>query len=443
MNSEDFLNRVSANIVKRKLLSPGKPVIVAISGGADSVALLSSLHRLGYECIAAHCNYHLRGEESNRDMRYAQQLCSTLGVDLYVRDCDVASRQKAAGESLEMACRALRYSWFHDLLDRLRAQAIAVGHHREDNLETFFINLSRGSGISGLGGIRWRNEYIVRPLLNFTRQEIEEYLKEESLDYVVDSTNLQNDYVRNRWRNQVLPTVEGLMPGALDGIYASLTYLEENRDFYEDVLNEKAEKYFQDKRIDLHAITKHERYPRLVLHKILEPFGYNFTQIDNILASAQKSGLEFIANGSRIELSRGILQLILEDAPSSQGAVEVSLRRDILSPINISISEHAVAEFKPSKDGATAFFDKNILLDNPHFELRHWARGDRMAPYGMHGDTRLVSDIFATAKLSAEAKRSAWLLIRNGEIVWIVGLRASNLFTIGPETKRFLRLELK
>ncbi|MDE6854695.1 MAG: tRNA lysidine(34) synthetase TilS, partial [Muribaculaceae bacterium] len=182
------------------LLHRHAPVLVALSGGADSVALLAVLLRLGYDCRAAHCNFHLRGEESRRDMLHCRDICRKLDADLYVRDFDVAARRRDyPGESVEMACRELRYAWFADLLDRDCAQAVAVGHHREDRAETFMLNLMRGAGIAGLTSMRPRSGNVVRPLLPFTRAEIEDYLAWRGLECFTDS-RASSDVRRRRRR---------------------------------------------------------------------------------------------------------------------------------------------------------------------------------------------------------------------------------------------------
>lgn len=447
-----FLERLKYNISSHDLLHHDKPVIVAVSGGADSVALLVGLHQLGYECIAAHCNYHLRGEESNRDMRSVQTVCINLGVDLYVRDFDVPSRQAATGESLEMACRELRYAWFYDLLDRQRAQAIAVAHHREDNIETFFINLTRGSGVLGLSAMKWRNNYTVRPMLDFSRKEIEDFLGSQEINYVIDSTNSENIFTRNRWRNLIIPFIEETMPGSMQGIISSISYLSENRDFYEEQMSIKDNLYRKDKQIDLSALMRNEKHPRLVLYELLKVYGFNYSQVDDIIASSKKSGLIFdntlnnkcaspnTSKGHyRLELDHGVLNIIDRDCPINNSSIEVSLNRDILSPVHIIVTDMPVSTFRPERDPNIAYFDISILEGNPTFELRHWLRGDRMRPFGLESH-KLISDIFTNAKFSASAKREAWLLTRNGEILWIVGHRCSQLFSIGPETRRFLRL---
>lgn len=414
---------------------------MAVSGGADSVALLAALTALGYRCVAAHCNYHLRGDESNRDMRHVQEVCSKLGVDLYVRDFDVAERRRATGESVEMACRELRYAWFADLLDRQRAQAIAVAHHREDNVETFMINLLRGSGIHGLTGMKRRNGYVVRPLLDFSRSEIEAYLEEKGIGFVIDSTNAESVFLRNKLRNGVLPLLERLCPGAAEGILASVECLAGNCELYDSSVEEKRKRYFAGNSIRLSDLLSAEAEPRMLLFELISPLGFNMTHVDNILASSSKSGLFFSAGETTLELDRGVLWERRRQGTAAVGK-EVSLRRDVLEPVRILISEHGVSEFKPERNANVAYFDKNIIAEEHVFSLRHWQRGDRMKPYGLSG-TRLISDIFSDAKLSAEDKRNAWLLLCDEEIIWALGLRASAHYSITPDTRRYLRLEFR
>lgn len=429
-------------IRRHSLLEPGRPVVVAVSGGADSVALLAALISLGYECVAAHCNFHLRGEESNRDMRSVQALCSSLGADLYVRDCDVDSRRRATGESVEMACREIRYAWFAELLDRLRAQAIAVGHHRQDNAETFFLNLLRGSGIAGLSAMRPRNGYVVRPMLDLSRSDIEAYLRTRGIDYVVDSTNLESVYSRNRLRNIVLPCIEQQFPGALSGILASIAHLAENKDFYDACMAERSARYFDGTHLQLAALIAAEPHARLILFETLKPLGFNMSQVDDMIASASRSGLAFKAGANELRLDRGVLTLAAGASRPSAGEWPVSLNRDILQPVHVLVSEHRIEEFKPERDSRVAYFDAEMLSGDPAFALRHWRKGDRMAPYGMKG-TKLLSDIFAQAKLDARAKEQAWFLTRNGQIIWALGLRAGAPFSLTPSTRRYLRLELR
>lgn len=444
MIESSFVESVGAAISAHRLLVSGKPVIVAVSGGADSVALLVALCALGYECVAAHCNFHLRGEESNRDMRHVQQLCSRLGVDLYVRDFDVEARRNATGESVEMACRELRYAWFADLLDKQRAQAIAVAHHREDNVETFFLNLMRGSGIAGLAGMKPCNGYVVRPLLSMSRSDIEAYLAAEKIEFVTDSTNAQNDYARNKLRNVIIPSLVEQFPNSLSGILASMAYLGDNKSLYDAMVKEKAARYFVGNKIDLRELTAAEgECARMLLFEMIRPYGFNMAQAYGMLNGLGRSGQLFVSGESAFSLDRGVLSL---ESSSIVGVKDdetiVSLERDILSPVHIVISEHQIADFRPERNQNVAYFDADMLNGNAIYAIRHWRRGDRMAPYGMNG-TKLISDLFASAKYGAKEKRNAWLLTRDGEVIWAVGLRASRLFSLKPETRRYLRLELR
>lgn len=434
-----FEEKIRHNIDKMIGLRKEAPVVVAVSGGADSVALLAALVACGYECVAAHCNFHLRGAESDRDMRSVQALCDRLDIDLYIKDFDVAERCEATGESVEMACRSLRYAWFDSLIDRLRAQGVAVAHHREDNVETFFLNLMRGSSITGLTGMKWRNNMVIRPLLNFSRREIEDYLREKDIPFVTDSTNAQNIYSRNRLRNAVIPTLISSFPNAEAGILASMGFLTENNELYQQTIREKTEIYLTGNVIHLAELLAEQHCSRLLLFEMTRQWGFNMTQIDDIIASAGKTGLTFSSGKTTLELDRGKLNIVGRTS-FTPDETEVSLRRDIVSPIKIAITDLPVATFKPTRDATTAYFDISILDGDPKFTLRRWRRGDRITPFGMKG-SRLLSDIFSDAKYSAADKRDTWLLTRDGVIVWAIGLRATDLFSVTPDTRRYLRLQ--
>lgn len=436
-----FQSQLAAAISAGRLLEPGRPVVVALSAGADSSALLAGLVALGYDCRAAHCNYHLRGDESNRDKRQAEALCASLGVDLYVRDFDVEARRCATGESVEMACRELRYAWFAELLDRLRAQAIAVAHHREDNVETLMLNLMRGSGMRGLAAMRPRNGHVVRPLLGFSRGQIEDYLRARSIAWVDDSTNAESLFARNRLRNIVLPLLEQQFPGAAEGLLRSIACLADNCELFDALISEKREKYIKGNELRLADISAEPR-PAPLLYELLSPMGYNRAQTDSMLAAPMRSGPAFVAGHTAIELDRGIGRIVEADTrAASGGEIEVSLARDVLQPIGIAVTERSVAEFCPERDPRVAYFDSEMLHANHRFVLRHWLRGDRIKPYGMSG-SKLVSDLFAQAKYSAEAKRKAWLLLCDSDVIWIPGLRSSRLYSVGPSTRRYITLRL-
>jgi len=423
------------------------PVIVALSGGADSVALLAVLHTLGCDCRAAHCNFHLRGEESMRDMRHVQALCEKLGIDLYIRDFDVPTQMAVTGESTEMACRTLRYSWFDELLDRERASYIAVGHHREDRAETFMLNLMRGAGLEGLTSMRMVEGNVIRPLLGLSRREIEQYLAALGLGFVTDSTNAENEYRRNSLRNRVFPLLSEIFgDSALDSVVKTIENLERSRSIYHDAIKARTERYYDGlSDIDLAAITENEKEPELILFEILRDKGFNFTQTSKMVQRAKSSGLEFHSSDGKAiaEISHG--RIMLTDAARlaiSHDVYDVDICKSITEPVHIKISNEPSSTFAPPTENTSmhAFFDADIALDGHHWELRHYRRGDRMIPFGAKR-SKLVSDIFANAKYSAAKKRQAWFLTCDGEIVWAPGLKNSSFAAVGPKTRKYLHLE--
>ena len=423
----------------------GSRVIVAVSGGADSVALLAALTAAGYDCTAAHCNFHLRGAESQRDMHHVEALCETLGVELSIKHFDVAAHTAATGRSVEMACRELRYAWFTDLLERSHARAIAVGHHREDQAETFVLNLSRGTGLTGLTGMRARNGLVVRPMLEMSRQQIEDYLHARGLAWVDDSTNAQNDFRRNSIRNRVLPLMNECLPGATDAILAAMSHLQDNKVLYDYAVDSLSAPYANPSVSALALARMCDELPqpvaRMLLFERLKGVGFNMAQVENIMKA--RTGTARFDSGSHIaEVSRGRLTISgVNDAVLGPDEVRVSLRQPITAPVAIDVTEHHISEFHPERDPRVIYLDISVLEGDPVFTLRHWRRGDRLRPFGMKGE-KLVSDIFADARLTADAKRAAWLLTRDGRPLWLVGLRASSHSPVTPDTRRYLQLRL-
>ena len=205
-------NKILTYINKENLLKRGEKVIVTCSGGADSIFLLHILNKLGFECVVAHCNFYLRGEESDRDENFVSEFCKNEGITLLVEHFDTKQFAAENKLSIEMAARELRYNWFEKIRAEYNAGAIAVAHHSDDSIETILLNLLRGTGLKGICGIRPKNGYIVRPLLCVNRKEIEEYLAENGIRYITDSTNLENEYTRNKVRNIVMPILREINP---------------------------------------------------------------------------------------------------------------------------------------------------------------------------------------------------------------------------------------
>ena len=413
-------------------------MLVALSGGADSVALLLTLLELGIDCRAAHCNFHLRGEESMRDECFVRDLCQRLEVPLTVKEFDVAAHQQSHGGSTEMACRELRYTWFEQERQQKECALIAVAHHADDQVETFFLNLLRGTGVRGLSGMTKLNGNIWRPLLNVSRSDIIDYLKSVEQDYVNDSTNAQNDFRRNRLRNIVLPLMETQFPQAHERILDTMSNLALDH----EVLNSLVSEVLPDERhIDITSLCARQQAPTLLYHRIRH-LGFNRDQCVQAITAARQghSGRQFQVDGYVLYVNRQTLDIEpAETTPDVE--IPVDLTSDFESPVHISVS-HNNAPFSPMMcDGKhTVAFNKQIL-DCQRIVLRHWRRGDRMKPFGLKG-SKLVSDLFADFKLSNTAKRELWLFEADGVILWVLGLRASALYPVPKESQDYLLLRM-
>ena len=382
--------------------------IVALSGGADSVALLWTLLQQHRPCIAAHCNFGLRGEESDRDQSFVEDLCQQLDVPLKVKRFDAAAEAVVSGESVEMTCRRLRYAWFEELRREVGAAAIAVGHNRDDQVETFFLNLFRGSGSHGLRGMRPRRGHIERPLLGMWRSDIEQLLQRVGLPHIEDSTNAGDRYTRNRIRHHVLPALRAVSPSALDGLLRSMSILAEEDDF----LYEAGE-----------------------LGRRLRDAGFNPTVAKDVARAMREnaSGKVFTDNdGKAWLLNRGELLPYDEESPTPCAGT--------LADLPLDVETIAAGEFRPSRDPWTLWVDASVVNTPGLWELRPWRHGDRIKPFGMGGRSRLVSDLASDAHLSLNAKRKLMVLTLNGEVLWVPGLRTSLHFPVVGDA---LRLRLK
>lgn len=416
-------------------------IIVGLSGGADSMALLLALREAGCHIVAAHCNFHLRGAESNRDQKHCESVCEKLGVELVTVDFDVTARRAETGESVEMACRSLRYDWWRGLIDTGVGEYIAVGHHCEDNVETLFLNLLRGSGIAGLKGMLPINGRVVRPLLECSRADIEEYVCRLGYKWVIDSTNCENEYKRNRLRNVIIPMLEQEFPGAVSSIVRSLSVLRENFALYKALTNSRFNLYDSDGIIDIERLIRCEPQPRTILHESLTSIGFTHSQIDDLydvanVTSDTSSGQIFITPNGRYIYERGKLSRQPE-VFNEERVVDLSERPFSMSRMSLSDFRNEIKKGIRNKN--VIYFDSSVLEGNPQWSMRSWRQGDRLAPFGMKG-TRLVSDLYTDAKYTSSQKQSVPLLFRDGVLVWVIGLRASRHFKVNDATTSVIKI---
>lgn len=425
---------VRAYIEKYQLLEESCPVLVGLSGGADSIALLTLLVKLGYSCIAAHCNFHLRGEESMRDERFAEEYAKTLQVPFLKTDFDTEQYAAANHLSIEMAARELRYNWFEEKRSETGAQAIAVAHHRDDSVETVLMNLVRGTGIRGMSGIRPKNGYVVRPLLCVTRKEITAWLDARNISYVTDSTNLSDAYTRNFIRLRVLPLLEEINPSVRTAIARTADHLSAAEAVYMHVVEQaKAEVLDEGNRISIPALM-HYPSPDAILYELLKAYNFSRTVSEDIYAALEgEPGKQFFSPTHRLVKDRDYLLLSSIETKPEQTYVLSGNEEKWVGPVELSFNKVVISEnFHIRKDKNIAYFDYDKLAFP--LTLRTWKDGDWFIPFGMKGRKKL-SDYFSDRKFSRFEKERVWLLCSGNDIIWIVGERPDNRYSIGSATK--------
>ncbi|MDR2148183.1 MAG: tRNA lysidine(34) synthetase TilS [Tannerella sp.] len=436
-----MIRNVQKYIETKKLLSPERPVIVGLSGGSDSVSLLFILHKIGYQCIAAHCNFHLRGDESDRDEAFCEKIANELNIKFLKTDFDTFGYAGSKRISIEMAARELRYEWFENIRQKYDAQAIAVAHHRDDSVETMLLNLIRGTGIRGLSGMKPRNGHVVRPLLCVSHVEILHFIEEQQLAFVSDSTNESVDYKRNFVRHRLLPLMQELNPAVSEALARTSKHLSEAEIIYLDAIEEMKADLIEsinesDIQIDIKKLQQQPAYSS-VLYEMLQPYGFSREVTDKILEALDGvSGKEFFAVDSDYKALKDREKLIVyKDVQFDFTDYQLSENEQDWKnlPVNLTFQKVSVEKhFEVAKDRCIATFDYDKLVFP--LVLRRWQPGDSFIPFGMTGKKKL-SDYFTDHKLSVKDKANVWILCSGTEIIWIVGRRIDNRFRVGITTK--------
>lgn len=418
---------VADYIESENLFSKGDKLIIALSGGADSVALLKLLIDMGYYCEAAHCNFHLRGDESLRDEAFVTHLCQKFDIKLHIIHFDTTDYAKKHKISIEMAARQLRYNWFESLRKDQPSTYIAVGHHIDDSVETVLLNIIRGTGINGLKGISPKNESIVRPLLCINRTQIINYLTRIDQNYIIDSTNLQDEYTRNKIRLNIIPLMESINPSVKQNIMKMSSHINEVDKIYQHQIEVAKERVFKNNKINIKALKK-ELSPDNVLFEILYPLGFNPSQIADIMHCLNgNSGKIFSGNGQYKIIKDREFLIVEEKTESDQPNFTLEYRE--VENINYTLPR--------SKD--IGCFDADKLKST--FNLRKWQQGDKFIPLGMKGK-KLVSDFMTDIKLNRFEKENQWILTNGDDIIWVVGRRTDNRYKIDESTSKILEISL-
>ena len=428
---------------KHRLLPEGGRVLAAVSGGIDSMVMLRLLRDAGMDCAVAHCNFGLRGEESDGDEQFVKTEASTTGCPLHTVRFDTEAHAESKGISIQMAARELRYGWFEELACKHDYSAVAIAHHRDDRIETLFINLARGTGIRGLTGIKPASGLYVRPLLFASRNEITAYAESCGIAYREDSSNAGDKYARNFIRHHIIPGLERFFPGLQTSIERDIEHFSGAEAFYEEAIERFKQQvtFVKDGLtcIDLPALLDSPS-PTTLLFEILNPFGFSRTVITDILDNAEHhSGRQFFSNTHRLITDRQSLTIQpIEKQTAARYEIEESAS-EIYTPVRWSIRQFDnYSGFVPDANPNVACLDRRQL----HFPLllRKWEHGDSFRPLGMKHSKKL-SDFFINNKLSLIEKERLRVLVSGEQIVWVTGMRIDDRFKITDQTRRIVRIE--
>lgn len=438
-----MLNRFFEFVKEKQLFEPHQKVLLAISGGIDSMVLLHLFEKSGFEFGIIHCNFNLRGKESDGDETFVRQQVLIHGVPSFFQNFDTEEHAQLNGISIEMAARELRYEYFEKIRQEHHYDFVATAHHQDDLIETFFLNLSRKTGIRGLSGIKEKTGNLIRPLLFAGRQEIEDFARANFIDFREDSTNNEVVYQRNFLRHKILPLFQELNPAFKKNILASIENLRETEQVYSRCIQNETEQVLQENKgeavIEIEALLK-TQFPKVLLFEILSNFNFNAAVTDEIFQSfSNDSGKQFFSKTHRVVKDRE--QLFVTALEEKEERIFYIEKEDIelFEPLHLSLEKESADGFNIKKESTVACLDFE-QLEFPLL-IRKWRQGDYFQPLGMTGFKK-VSDFFIDEKIPIHEKENTWLLCSGKKIVWIMGLRIDNRFKITPETKTVLKIEI-
>lgn len=417
-----------------------KRLLLAISGGIDSMVMLDLFKKSGFEIAIAHCNFQLRGQESKGDQAFIEKYSEENNIPLFITQFDTKAFAEDFKLSIQVAARELRYKWFYELLESNHYDYVLTAHHADDNIETFLINLSRGSGLEGFTGIPIQNDKTVRPLLNFGREEILNYARQHAIKWREDSSNASDKYLRNKIRQEIVPVLKSLNPNLLPSFQNTVENLQQAMSLVDDASRIVYRKVVLDeenqKKINLKELLQLPNY-KAYLYQWLNPFGFKaWNDIYNLVGS--QSGKQIFSEGFKLLKDRDHLIL------SPQGAIDKNEKylienneKEVNFHIKLSFCKVSTASNASNK---TIFVDQNKL--KYPLVLKRWEEGDVFYPLGMNGKSKKVSKFFKDEKFSLIEKENTWLLCSDNQIVWIVGIRQDERFKIETTTKQIVQIAL-
>ncbi len=439
-----MVNRFQQFIKENNLFDKEQTILLAVSGGIDSMILCDLFLKSNFKFAIAHCNFHLRGEESNRDERFVREYAKRNNIKIHVKEFDTYSYMKEKGKSMQVSAREMRYKWFNELLKEEGYSYIATGHHIDDSIETFFMNILRGTGIAGLHGILQKVNLVIHPLLFTNRAEIVSYQKSNNLEFVEDSSNATTKYTRNKIRHELIPLVKEIAPNFDKIVSKEIERFRETEVVFRSVINDaKTELLEIENQTVKISIEKLKSYvpQKIFMYEILSDFGFNETTINSIEdALLETSGKQFFSETHRLVKDRDFL-LIVKNKPQNinQYLIEES-QASVYSPIVLHmeiLKDLQYVKIPKNKEVAMLDFDK---LTFPLI-LRKWKKGDSFFPYGLQGEKK-ISEFYKNLKYSILDKENQWLLCSGNDIVWVVGQRIDDRYKLTKSTKTIYKIEL-
>ncbi len=428
-------------ILKQYLFHPKDILLLAVSGGVDSVVLCELCKQAGYEFAIAHCNFQLRGDDSTRDEQFVQQLAKKYNVAFYTTAFDTTAVSKAEKKSVEETARNLRYEWFEKIRSENNYAFIATAHHANDNIETVLMNFFRGTGIKGLHGILPKQNKIVRPLLFAKKEMLEAFAKENCLAFVTDYTNAQNDFTRNYFRNELIPSLQKVFPAVEENMLNNITKLGEAECLYNEAMEQHKKKLIEVKGNEVHIpVLKLLQTKPLatILFEIIKPFNFTAHQTEEVTALLQSESGKYVQSSSH-RIIRNRKWLIISPNKTEEAA-------NILIEENrrVTAFENGLIQIEKCAEPSTINHEPStVQLDATEIKfpllLRKWKQGDYFYPLGMQKKKKL-SRFFIDQKLSLTDKEKVWVLESNKKILWVIGLRIDDRFKITPATKNILQI---
>ena len=436
-------NQLLQYIKSNNLCDLNGKIICAVSGGVDSMVMAYILHKLELNIIIATCNFNLRDKESDKDQQLVEQFCIKNNISFRTISFDTKKYAKEKKLSIQMAARELRYNWFLKLLKAEKADYIAIAHNLNDSIETFFINLSRGTGIKGLTGIKNKNGHIIRPLLFANRDDIYNFAQKENVPFREDATNAETKYYRNYIRHKIIPLFQELNNSSFKNFENTIANIQNVEEYYRTQITSTIDnlviKTDSSEYIDIQTILSHNNN-KLIIFEWLNPKGFNKDQINNIELSIKKgdSGKIFYSDNYKLyrESDKLLLEPLKEDVNENVNIVIENINSKIQG-YNISII-NIDKDFKISNDKNTAQLDFEKIIFP--LTISEWKKGDKFQPLGMNNN-KLVSDFITDLKIPSRNKHNILTLKSEEEILWIVGYRIDNRYRITENTKTILQIK--